>query len=82
MLIGLSGYLTGYDGTFPFTKPGDKYNDTNYIGMRILCATLGTLLVPFSFCHLLGFHSITHLFHSWIHLPFVWFVISMTICSN
>ncbi|KAJ8968137.1 hypothetical protein NQ317_007863 [Molorchus minor] len=22
MLIGLSGYLTGYDGTFPFDKPG------------------------------------------------------------
>jgi len=36
MLIGLSGYLTGYDGTFPFTAPGDKYNETNYIGMRMV----------------------------------------------
>lgn len=36
MLIGLSGYLTGYDGTFPFEKPGDKYENTNYIGMRIV----------------------------------------------
>lgn len=34
MLIGLSGYLTGYNGTYPFEKPGDKYNDTRYEGMR------------------------------------------------
>ena len=36
MLIGLSGYLTGYDGHFPFDKPGDDYNDVNYVGMRIV----------------------------------------------
>lgn len=36
MLIGLSGYLTGYDGTFAFDKPGDKYENTSYIGMRIV----------------------------------------------
>lgn len=40
MLIGLSGYLTGYDGTYPFDKPGDKYNGTHYEGMRIVSATL------------------------------------------
>lgn len=40
MLIGLSGYLTGYDGTFPFEKPGDKYENTNYIGMRIVSINL------------------------------------------
>ncbi|XP_046804385.1 protein O-mannosyl-transferase 2-like [Lucilia cuprina] len=34
MLIGLSGYLTGYNGTYPFEKPGDKYNGTHYEGMR------------------------------------------------
>lgn len=34
MLIALSGYLTGYDGNFPFEKPGDKYEGVNYIGMR------------------------------------------------
>lgn len=34
MLIGLSGYLTGYNGTYPFEKPGDKYNGTRYEGMR------------------------------------------------
>ncbi|NXH28098.1 POMT2 transferase, partial [Myiagra hebetior] len=34
MLIGLAGYLSGYDGTFPFQKPGDRYEQHNYIGMR------------------------------------------------
>ncbi|XP_046615622.1 protein O-mannosyl-transferase 2 isoform X9 [Neodiprion virginianus] len=38
MLIGLSGYLTGYNGSFPFEKPGDKYEDTKYIGMRVMNA--------------------------------------------
>ena len=36
MLIALSGYLTGYDGTFPFEKPGDKYENINYFGMRMV----------------------------------------------
>lgn len=40
MLIGLSGKLTGYDGTFGFIKPGDKYGDTNYVGMRVVRSTL------------------------------------------
>ncbi|KAL4237411.1 Protein O-mannosyl-transferase 2 [Mactra antiquata] len=47
MMIGLSGYLTGYNGTFPFEKPGDEYHDTNYVGMRVFCACLGACLVPF-----------------------------------
>lgn len=49
MLIGLSGYLTGYNGTFAFNKPGDKYGDHNYVGMRIFCAALGAMIVPFTF---------------------------------
>lgn len=49
MLIGLSGVLTGYNGTFPFNKPGDKYGDHNYIGMRVFCAILGALVIPFCF---------------------------------
>lgn len=36
MLIGLSGAVTGYNGTYPFEKPGDKYNGTSYEGMRIV----------------------------------------------
>lgn len=49
MLIGLAGYLTGYDGTFPFIKPGDKYEQHNYWGMRAFCAALGSCLPPFAF---------------------------------
>ncbi|XP_027028125.1 protein O-mannosyl-transferase 2 isoform X1 [Tachysurus fulvidraco] len=49
MLIGLAGYLTGYDGTFPFIKPGDKYEHHNYLGMRGFCAALGSCLPPFAF---------------------------------
>uniref|UniRef100_A0A672NS67 Protein O-mannosyl-transferase 2 n=1 Tax=Sinocyclocheilus grahami TaxID=75366 RepID=A0A672NS67_SINGR len=48
MLIGLAGYLTGYDGTFPFIKPGDKYEHHNYWGMRAFCAALGSCLPPFA----------------------------------
>ncbi|XP_065371071.1 protein O-mannosyl-transferase 2 [Calliphora vicina] len=49
MLIGLSGYLTGYNGTYPFEKPGDKYNGTHYEGMRYFCTTLGALIMPMAF---------------------------------
>ena len=49
MLIGLAGKLTGYNGTFPFLKPGDKYMDHNYVGMRVMCAILGACIVPFAF---------------------------------
>jgi dolichyl-phosphate-mannose--protein O-mannosyl transferase len=36
MLIGLFGILTGYDGEFPFGKPGDEYGETRYVGMRVV----------------------------------------------
>lgn len=36
MLIALSGKLTGYNGTFPFEKPGDKFDGAKYEGMRIV----------------------------------------------
>jgi len=36
MMIGMFGYLTGYDGTFPFENPGQKYNETRYVGMRVV----------------------------------------------
>eukprot|EP00057_Strongylocentrotus_purpuratus_P031920 XP_786089.3 PREDICTED: protein O-mannosyl-transferase 2 [Strongylocentrotus purpuratus] len=49
MLIGLAGYLTGYDGSFPFDKPGDKYGDTEYYGMRAFCTTLGALIIPLTY---------------------------------
>uniref|UniRef100_A0A671YU75 Protein O-mannosyl-transferase 2 n=1 Tax=Sparus aurata TaxID=8175 RepID=A0A671YU75_SPAAU len=49
MLIGLAGYMTGYDGTFPFVKPGDKYEHHNYWGMRGFCAVLGSCLPVFAY---------------------------------
>ncbi|KAM4625952.1 protein O-mannosyl-transferase 2 isoform 2-T2 [Polymixia lowei] len=49
MLIGLAGYMTGYDGTFPFIKPGDKYEHHNYWGMRGFCAALGSCLPIFAY---------------------------------
>ncbi|XP_012872937.1 PREDICTED: protein O-mannosyl-transferase 2 [Dipodomys ordii] len=49
MLIGLAGYLSGYDGTFLFQKPGDKYEHHNYMGMRGFCAFLGSWLIPFAY---------------------------------
>ncbi|ETE68758.1 Protein O-mannosyl-transferase 2, partial [Ophiophagus hannah] len=45
MLIGLAGYLSGYDGTFPFQKPGDKYEQHNYIGMRALSRSLPAAVI-------------------------------------
>ncbi|XP_076166055.1 protein O-mannosyl-transferase 2 [Ptiloglossa arizonensis] len=49
MLIALSGYLTGYDGTFAFEKPGDKFENVKYSGMRIFCTFLGATIVPLSY---------------------------------
>ncbi|XP_040581656.1 protein O-mannosyl-transferase 2 [Lepeophtheirus salmonis] len=49
MFIGGVGWLTGYNGTFPFEKPGDRYLDHSYLGMRIACTFLGACIVPFSF---------------------------------
>jgi dolichyl-phosphate-mannose-protein mannosyltransferase len=45
MLIGLSGYLTGYDGSFPFSKPGDKYNGTRYVGMRVVSGIITIVIL-------------------------------------
>ncbi|XP_053330944.1 protein O-mannosyl-transferase 2 isoform X2 [Spea bombifrons] len=49
MLIGLAGYLSGYNGSFPFQKPGQSYETHNYVGMRGLCCLLGSWLPPFAF---------------------------------
>ena len=36
MLLAMAGWLTGYDGKFPFDKPGDQYGEHHYVGMRIV----------------------------------------------
>lgn len=45
MLIGLSGYFTGYNGTYPFEKPGDKYNGSRYEGMRYVSPSFSDVLL-------------------------------------
>ena len=45
MMIGAFGRLTGYNGSFPFNKPGDKYGDTPYVGMRIVSGNHTTVYV-------------------------------------
>lgn len=42
MLIGLFGYLDGYNATFAFEKPGDKYEDHPFMGMRMVMMNLCT----------------------------------------
>lgn len=49
MLVGLSGYMAGYNGSFEF-KSGEKYPDElNYTFMRVFNATFGALLVPLAY---------------------------------
>ena len=36
MSIALAGYLSGYNGSFPFDKPGDQYGENQYVGMRLV----------------------------------------------
>ncbi|KAI9220194.1 Dolichyl-phosphate-mannose-protein mannosyltransferase-domain-containing protein [Blastocladiella britannica] len=48
-LIGISGMLAGYDGSFEF-ESGKEYPDNlNYAFMRGFCALWGALMVPFAY---------------------------------
>ena len=40
MMIAAMGYSSGYNGTHPFEKPGDLYNDHPFLGMRGGCTLL------------------------------------------
>ncbi|KAJ6010534.1 hypothetical protein N7451_001946 [Penicillium sp. IBT 35674x] len=49
MLVGLSGYLAGYNGSFEF-KSGEKYpEDVNYTFMRAFNALFGAVCVPLAY---------------------------------
>ncbi|KAF9577841.1 Protein O-mannosyltransferase 2 [Lunasporangiospora selenospora] len=48
MLVGLSGVLGGYDGTFDFPS-GSEYPNINYRFMRLFNAAFGVAMVPLAF---------------------------------
>ncbi|KAJ9273608.1 CAZyme family GT39 [Paecilomyces variotii] len=49
ILVGLSGYLAGYNGSFEF-KSGEKYpEDVNYMFMRVFNAFFGAVCVPLAY---------------------------------
>ncbi|KAF3162061.1 Protein O-mannosyltransferase 2, variant 2 [Orbilia oligospora] len=49
MLVGLSGYMAGYNGSFEF-KSGETYpEEVNYTFMRVFNAAFGALCVPVAF---------------------------------
>lgn len=73
MLVGLSGYMAGYNGSFEF-KSGEKYPDwVNYTFMRQFNAFFGAIIVPFAYLTAkeLKFKR-----------PAVWLVTLMVLCEN
>ncbi|GMM32573.1 dolichyl-phosphate-mannose-protein mannosyltransferase [Martiniozyma asiatica (nom. inval.)] len=49
MLVGFSGYLAGYNGSWDFPS-GEEYPDyIDYVKMRLFNATFGALMVPFAY---------------------------------
>jgi dolichyl-phosphate-mannose-protein mannosyltransferase len=49
MLVGLSGWMAGYNGSFEF-KSGEVYpEEINYTFMRVFNATFGALCVPVAY---------------------------------
>ncbi|KAJ3084567.1 glycosyltransferase family 39 protein [Rhizoclosmatium globosum] len=49
MLLGLSGLLSFYNGSFAFESGHDYPPDVNYTGMRIFCALFGAAMVPVAY---------------------------------
>ena len=45
MLLALAGWATGYEGGFPFDKPGDSYGEHRYVGMRVVSFKWGQEVV-------------------------------------
>ncbi|KAF7719202.1 Dolichyl-phosphate-mannose-protein mannosyltransferase [Penicillium ucsense] len=73
MLVGLSGYLAGYNGSFEF-KSGEKYpEDVDYTFMRAFNAMFGVVCVPLAYytARELNFRRAT-----------VWLITLMVLCEN
>ena len=73
MLVGLSGYLAGYNGSFEF-KSGETYpEELNYTFMRLFNSSFGALCVPLAYftAKELGLRRQT-----------VWFVTMMVLFEN
>ena len=49
MLVGLSGYLAGYNGSFEFKSAETYPPEINYVFMRVFNAIFGILCVPLVF---------------------------------
>lgn len=65
LLVGLSGYLAGYDGSFEF-KSGNSYTpEVNYFAMRVFNCIFGILCTPFAY-----FTAVSLGFSQWS----VWFI--------
>ncbi|KHJ32701.1 putative dolichyl-phosphate-mannose-protein mannosyltransferase [Erysiphe necator] len=73
ILVGFSGFLAGYNGTYEF-KSGEKYPaELNYTFMRAFNAFFGAVCVPLAYftARELRFKQ-----------PAVWFVALMVLCEN
>ena len=36
LIIAVAGLVSGYNGSFEFKEPGQAYEDTPYVGMRVV----------------------------------------------
>ncbi|KAL9098780.1 MAG: hypothetical protein Q9163_005620 [Psora crenata] len=73
MLVGLSGYMAGYNGSFEF-KSGEKYPEgLNYTFMRLFNSAFGAMCVPVAYFTARELH---------FRRPTVWLVTLMVLFEN
>ncbi|KAI5787104.1 dolichyl-phosphate-mannose-protein mannosyltransferase [Geopyxis carbonaria] len=73
MLVGLSGYMAGYNGSFEF-KSGETYPENlDFTFMRVFNATFGALCVPLAYYTAKQFR---------LSKPAAWLVTLMVLCEN
>lgn len=73
MLVGLSGLLAGYNGSFEF-KSGETYpEELNYTYMRVFNSAFGALCIPLAYFTAKELH---------FKRPTVWLITAMVLCEN